>query len=120
MSQIVTLDVPDQVVSPAQRIASITQRRLEDVLLEWLGQSADEVPVEYLSNEQVLSLSVGQLAESVQEELGELLARNREGHLHSSEKQRLDERMALYRRGRVRKAEAIREAVERQLIPPLN
>ena len=54
MSQMVTLEIPEQVASPARQIAAMTQRRLEDVFLEWLDRSAAELPVQYLSNEQYI------------------------------------------------------------------
>ena len=55
-----------------------------------------------------------------EQELGDLLARNREGQLSDSERARLDELMQIYRRGLVRKAQALKVAVERDLRPPLN
>ena len=119
MSQTVTLEVPDTVASHAQQIASMTQRRLEDVLLEWLGQSAAELPVQYLSNEQILALTAEQLPQPLQDELSDLLAKNRESSLRPNEQTRLDTLMTLYRRGLTRKAEALRVAVERKLIAPL-
>ena len=120
MSQTVTLEVPDLVASHAQQIASMTQRRLEDVLLEWLDRSAAELPVQYLSNEQIHNLTTEQLPQTVQNELSALLEKNREGVLQKHEAARLDALMALYRQGMVRKAEALRVAVERKLIPPLS
>ena len=120
MSQTVTLEVPDSVASHAQQIATVTQRRLEDVLLEWLDRSVAELPVQYLSNEQILTLTAENLPQPVQAELSTLLAKNREGTLQKAEQTRLDALMALYRQGMVRKAEALRVAVERKLIAPLN
>jgi len=120
MSQIVTLEVPEQVASHARRIATMTQRRLEDVLLEWLGRSAAESPVQYLPNEQILTLTTEQLPQPIQAELSALLAKNREGMLQKAEQTRLDALMTLYSEGMVRKAEALRVAVERKLIPPLS
>jgi hypothetical protein len=62
-----------------------------------------------------MQMDVGQ-----QEELGDLLARHREGLLSGAERARLDELMQTYRRGLVRKAQALKVAVERGLRPPLN
>lgn len=119
MSQTVTLEVPEQVASHARHIATMTQRRLEDVLLEWLDRSAAELPVQFLSNEQILKLTTEQLPQTIQEELSALLEKNREGALQKHEEARLDVLMVLYRQGMVRKAEALRVAVERKLIAPL-
>lgn len=119
MSQTVTLEVTEQVANHARRIAAMTQRRLEDVLLEWLDHSAAELPVQYLSNEQILKLTAEELSQPIQNELSDLLAKNREGLLQQHEQTRLDALMTLYRQGMVRKAESLRVAVERKLIPPL-
>lgn len=120
MSQTVTLEVTEQVASHARRIASMTQRRMEDVLLEWLDQSAAELPVQYLPNEHLLKLTTEQLPQPLQDELSDLLAKNRESSLRPNEQTRLDTLMTLYRQGLTRKAEALRVAVERKLIPPLS
>ena len=61
-----------------------------------------------------------QLDNSEQEELGGLLARNREGLLLPMEIQRLDELMDRYRSGLIRKAHALNVAVARGLRPRLN
>jgi hypothetical protein len=53
------------------------------------------------------------------EELSRLLAGNREGSLAEAEPARLDELIRLYRRGLVRKAQALRIAVARGLGPRL-
>jgi hypothetical protein len=55
-----------------------------------------------------------------QDELSNLLALNRENQLSNLQRQRLDQLMLVYRRGMVRKAQALRVAVERGLIPPLS
>jgi len=119
MVQMVMLEVPEQLASDAQRVATLTQRRLEDVLLEWLDRSAAELPVEHLPNEQILKLAAGQLPQPLQTELSDLLAKNREGQIEQTEQARLGNLMTLYRQGMVRKAEALRVAVERKLIAPL-
>ena len=77
-------------------------------------------PVESLPDDQVLALCDTQMDAEQQEELGDLLTRNREGLLSSTERTRLDELMQTYRHGLVRKAQALKVAVERGLRPPLN
>ena len=54
-----------------------------------------------------------------QEVFSDLLARNREGQLNDVEVRQLDELMQVYRRGWVRKARALKVAVERGLKPSL-
>jgi hypothetical protein len=76
-----------------------SHRHLEDVLLEWPGRAATDVPVDLLPDEQVLALRDQQMSEDQQRELGDLLARQREGSLDGVERRRLNELMGIYRRG---------------------
>ena len=55
-----------------------------------------------------------------QEVFSDLLARQQEGQLNDIENRQLDELMQVYRRGLVRKAKALKVAVERGLIPAIN
>jgi hypothetical protein len=55
-----------------------------------------------------------------QEIFSDLLARQQEGQLNDVENSQLDELMQVYRRGLVRKAKALKVAVERGLIPAIN
>ena len=119
MSHLVTLDLPSDLARQAQAVAARSQRRIEDVLLEWLGHAATETPVDLLSDEQVLAVRDQQVSEEQQRELSALLAGQREGRLDSATRQRLDQLMDIYRRGMVRKAQALKVAVERGLQPPL-
>jgi hypothetical protein len=76
--------------------------------------------VELLPDDQLLALCDGQWEHPRQEELSDLLARNREGLLLPAENERLDALMRLYRHGLVRKAHALHVAVARGLRPRLN
>jgi hypothetical protein len=120
MGHHVTLDLPPEVAERAQAVAAQSHRRVEDVLLEWLGRAATYVPVDLLPDEQVLALRDQQMSEDQQRELGDLLARQREGSLDASARHRLDELMDIYRRGMVQKAQALKVAVDRGLQPPLS
>lgn len=59
------------------------------------------------------------MPDAEQDELTELLARNREGELAPADRPRLDELLAAYRRGLVVKGRALKEAVARGLTPRL-
>ena len=120
MAEIVTLELPEEVARRAREVAARTHRRPESVLLEWIGRVVAESPVESLPDDQVLALCDMQMDVGQQAELGDLLARNQEGLLSSAERVRLDELMQIYRRGLVRKSQAVKVAVERGLRPPLN
>ena len=120
MNLTVTLQLPTQSVNHATTIANRTNRQLEDVLAEWIDQAVSRMPVQALPDEQVMALVNSQLSLNDQDTLSQLLAQNREGTLSSSEKAELDQHMKRYRRGMVRKAQALNEAVSRGLRPPLN
>lgn len=115
----VKLNIPDNVADLAREVAANTHRRVEDVLVEWLDRASSDVPVEELSDEQVLTLANIQMDAKQQEELHDLLDLNREGLLEDKTRARFDELMDIYRRGLVRKSEALRVAVQRGLRPPL-
>lgn len=119
MSLVVTLEIPEDAARRAREIVARTQRRFEDVLVEWIDQSAAEPPVESLSDAEVLALCDLQLSPGEQAELSNLLANNREGRLTKKQLARLGELMDTYERGMVRKSEALKVAVKRGLRPPL-
>jgi hypothetical protein len=119
MSEIVTLEIPDALAQNARVIATQTQRRVEDVLIEWLARAATELPIDQLPDEQVLALRDLQMDAAQQDELSALLARQREGVLTEVERTQLEDLMRIYRYGMVRKAQATKIAVERGLQPPL-
>lgn len=120
MGQTVSLDLPPDLAQRAAAVAQQTHRRVEDVLLEWLGRAASDVPIESLPDDQVLALANREMSQSEQRALSTLLARQREGALDEAARQRLDELMTSYRRGMVEKARALKVAVERGLRPPLD
>jgi hypothetical protein len=120
MSQTVTLQLPDELASTAQGIARQTQRPIEAVLVEWLDRVAAELPIAQLNDEQLLALTKAEMGNRQQAHLSDLLARNREGTITATEQQQLHDLLQIYRRGLIRKAEAVRVAVERGLIPPLS
>jgi hypothetical protein len=78
-----------------------------------------ERPVETLSDKEVLALTDLQLAPEEQSRLSDLLERNREGDLDAEGERQLDELMRGYEKGLLRKAEALRIAVQRGLREPL-
>lgn len=119
MSEQITIQVSDQVVRQAATVASQTQRRVEDVLAEWLESLVSDLPVESLSDSDVLRLTELQLSDEQQSALSELLERNSEKSLCEQDRRRLDELMRVYEQGLLRKAQALRVAVQRGLLEPL-
>lgn len=115
----ITLQVPERVVRNASYVAAQSQRRVEDVLSDWLERVITELPVEALPDQEVLALTELQLTPEQQTTLSELLAQNREGALNTEGKRQLEEMMRVYEHGLLRKAQALRVAVQRGLRPPL-
>ena len=120
MGQVMTLNIPEPVVTVAQEMAEHTHRRVEDVLVTLLEQATTEPPLEMLPDVQVLALADLQMAPDLQEELSDLLYENSEGTITETQRVRLDEILNFYRKGMVRKAQALVVAVQRGLRPPLN
>ena len=120
MGEMVTLEIPEETARQARVVAALTHRRLEDVLTEWIGHAVVEPPVESLPDDQVLALCDMQMEAEQQDELSDLLVGHREGTLSEVERTRLDDLMQIYRCGLVRKAHALKVAVERGLRAPLN
>ena len=120
MTATVTLTLPEDVARSARAVAARTDRAVEDVLVEWLGRAAAELPIEALPDDQILALRDLQMSDGQQAELSDLLAEQREGTLSASGRVRLDALMDSYRRGMVRKARALKAAVDRGLQPPLS
>ena len=115
-----TLELPEPLAKSARAVARQSQRSVEAVLLEWLDHAATELPTELLPDDQVLALRDLQLSAEQQEALSDLLARQGEGSLTGAERVQLDNLLALYRRGLVRKAQSLKVAVDRGLQAPLD
>lgn len=115
----VTLNLPEKIEQEARAEATRTKRQIEDVLQEWLERYTNELPVNLLADENVLELSEMQMSEQDQEELSDLLELNRENLLAPHDRKRLDELLQFYGQGMVRKAEALKVAVQRGLRRPL-
>jgi hypothetical protein len=77
----------------------------------------EKVTLDLLDDADLLAACDAGMAPADEEQLGDLLDRNREGELTPEERGRLDELMRAYRAGLVRKAQAIQIAVQRGLRP---
>ena len=120
MSETITLEIAPELASRARALAAATNRRVEDVVAEWVGRGAMDPDMESVSNQELLVLCDAVLPTSRQEELSDLLARNREAALDGPACRRLDDLMTSYRQSLVLKAKAWQEAVARGLRPPLS
>lgn len=119
MSELLTVEIPDDLARRARALAAASHRRLEDAVVDWIGQAVADPEVESLLDDSLLALCDAMMEPVQQEELSDLLARHREGGLAESDRSRLDQLMAVYRRGLVQKARALEEVVARGLRPRL-
>jgi hypothetical protein len=124
MTEQVILNLPDRLAKQVHEVAALTQRKLEDVLIEWLDSyasangdrgSLNETAIADLPDEQILKLCDLQMSEPQQTQMSLLLEKQRESTLQQGELEQLDGLLQVYRRGMVRKAEALKVAVERGL-----
>src|SRR5438045_2869395 len=107
MSTVLRLELPDELARRAVALASATNRRIEDAIVEWIGRAVAEPTVEALSDDELLTVCDSTLEADDQEKLSELLTAIRERQLTGGEQAALDELMSTYRAGMVRKARAI-------------
>lgn len=114
MQQTVTLSVPNELVQLAANEGRRTDQSLEQVMEGWLGRAGNEA-FESMTDEDVLAVCDAQMSQSHQQELSDLLYENREGQLDETSQSRLQELMDEYQYGTLRKARALKIAVDRGL-----
>lgn len=119
MSEQITIEVSDRVARQAAHAAARRHKQMEEVIADWLEGIVTEMPVEELSDEEVLALTELRLPAEQDAALSDLLARNCEGTLDDEGRRRLDELMRVYEHGLLRQAQALRVAVQRGLREPL-
>jgi hypothetical protein len=120
MTTKVTVELPEELIRQVQTVASRTQRSFDEVLAEWIRRGGSEPELESLSDEELMAVCDGQWESSLQEDLSDLLERNQEGALDEMDARRLDDLMRSYRASLVRKALALKVAVNRGLRPRLS
>lgn len=127
MSTRILLTLPDNVYQRAERLAHLTGRNIPDTLADTLElllpplSMASELakPVTEFSDEEVLADTELQMAPGQDQRLSILLYRQQAGELADAERAELVALMQLYQEGLLRKAQALREAVQRGLRAPL-
>lgn len=120
MSESITLEIPEPLVKKVKEIAALNHQGIEEMLIEWIDRTINEIPIDSLPDEQVLALCHLQMGEQQQKIFSDLQARNNEGLLDAQEIKKLNELMQFYRHSSVRKAKAMQIAVMRGLMPTLN
>ncbi len=128
MGRRVTLELSDEVLERAERLATLAQRDVSQVLTEALAAvlppldlvSEENSHVRELSDEQVLRLADLRLPAEQEHRLSELLDRQQSGTLTQAERMDLLSLMQIYEANWLRQAEALAEAVRRALREPLS
>lgn len=115
MTQKITLELSDSLTQKFREIAVKQQQSLEQLLVNLIEQGASKLPLELLSDAEILSLCDQEMSDQEQVQLSELLAKQREETLSSNERQQLTNLMQIYRQGLIQKAKATQIAVERNL-----
>lgn len=127
MSRRVTLELPDEVLDRAERLAVLTHRDVTQVLAEAVSamlppldfESIASRPVAELSDAEVLRLADRRLPPRQDRRLSQLLDRQQAEALTDPERAELLELMQLYEVQWLQQAEALAEAVRRGLRDPL-
>ena len=126
MSTQVTLTLPDQLWERAEAWAQCTGREVADLLAETielsldpLGQTDRERSLETWPDHAVLAAVESTMSADEDQRLGELLDRQQAAILSGDERSELQALMQTYREGLLRKARAVREAVNRGLREPV-
>lgn len=122
----VTVDLPEETYRRAKRLAQLTQREVGDVLADTLTLSLPSLaegkalPIQEMTDVQVLALTQLQLSAEEDERLSILLDRQQAEELIDAERPELNRLLQVYQEGLLLKSEALAEAVSRGLIPPLS
>ena len=124
----ILVELPEKTLRRAERLAQLTSRGVADVLADTLEISLPALedstpytpPVTSLSDEDLLALTELQMATEADNQLSSLLFKQQAGELTAIESKELAKLMQIYQEGLLRKAQALAEAVNRQLIPPLS
>jgi predicted DNA-binding protein len=127
MSTQVTVTLPDDTYRRAEYLARLTGRDIADVLAETLDlslqplgvQHAADQPVAELSDADVLAIADSEMDPAQEGRFRELLEKQQAGPLTQEDRAALLALMQVYQEGLLRKAQALHEAVQRGLRPPL-
>lgn len=123
----VTLSIPDNILQHAERLSKATELNVSNILIDALaftlptldGAMAAVAPVNQLDDEEVMHLAESRMPADKDKRLSELLYKQRENQLNLDESAELLSLMLMYYSGWWRKTEALVEAVNRKLRPPL-
>ena len=127
MSTQVTVTLPDDTYRRAEYLARLTGRDIADVLAETIHlslqplgvQGAVDLPVAGLSDADVLAAADSAMDPAQEGRFRDLLEKQQAARLTQEDRAALLALMQVYQEGLLRKAQALHEAVQRGLRPPL-
>lgn len=120
----VTIDIPKQIYQDISQLAKRRKKSVDKIIQqavlrevkEFSFEKEDERPLADCSDAEVLTLANSKMSETEARRQSELLEKQREELITPFERNELDVLFRVYQVGNLRKAQAIREAVERGLI----
>lgn len=126
MATQITVTLQDDTFRRAAYLAELTGRDVADVLAETIDLSLDphgvpaapSPPLETLSDAEVLELAASGMEPAQDGRLRALLDRQQAGRLEADERASMLALLQVYQDGLLRKAQALRVAVQRGLLPP--
>jgi hypothetical protein len=127
MATRVVITLQDDIYQRVERLAQLTHRDVAELLAEtitlslppWDSTSESVRDISTLPDEEVLALSELQLPAKQDRRLSTLLRKQQDQTLSAREHAELSALMQDYQESLLRKAQALREAVRRQLREPL-
>ena len=128
MTTQVTITLPDDIYRKAERFARLANCDISTVFANTIEQSIPSLRPETetlpliadLDDEEVLAIAHLQMSPEEDCRLSELLDRQQSGQLTKTERPELNTLMQVYQEGLLRKATALKEAVQRGLMNPLD
>jgi len=128
MSRRITLELPDEVMARAERLASLAHREVAELLADavstvlppWEAVLGETSAISELPDEEVLKLTKLRLDAARDRRLSTLLDRQQAGAVTAKERAELLSLIQVYEATLLQQAEALAEAVRRGLREPLS
>ena len=128
MSTQVTVTLPDEMYRRVEHLARLTGRDIEATLAEAIQLSLHPLGLQPTPGRPVADLSDGEVMQEAEAQmdpvqdryLSELLDRQQAGQLTEEDRAALAVLLGAYQDGLLRKAQALHQAVQRGLRPPLD
>lgn len=119
--------MPDDVYENVKRLAALTGHEAEEIfasaVASFVGDLSPQIdpsiPIDTLSDEDVIALAELQMNPKQDTRLSDLLYKQQADDLTDTERTELQMLMRIYEQGTLRKSEALAEAVRRGLREPL-